>query len=274
MTRFDYFNFAGRRAVMRVDFNVPLDAEFRITDDTRIRAAVPTINKILNDGGSVVLLSHLGRPKNGPTDKYSLRHLVSSLSATFGRPVRFAATLDEATQQAPTLQPGEIMLVENLRFHPEEEAGDVAFSQRLAALGDVYVNDAFGSAHRAHASTSVMAQHFAPLNRLSGYVMQAEIDAAKRVLDNPARPYVAVMGGAKVSDKILLIERLLDKVDTLLIGGGMAYTFAKAENGSIGNSLVENDKVDLARQPIAQAKAKGVRLILPIDSTIADRFAN
>ena len=274
MTRFDSFPFAGRRVVLRVDFNVPLDAAHRVTDDTRIRAAVPTINKILADGGSVVLLSHLGRPKNGPADKYSLRHLVAGLSKTFGRPVRFAASLDEAAQQAPSLQPGELLLVENLRFHPEEEAGDVAFSQRLAALGDVYVNDAFGTAHRAHASTSVMAQHFTPENRLSGYVMQAEIDAAQRVLENPARPYVAVMGGAKVSDKILLIERLLDKVDTLIIGGGMAYTFAKAENGRVGNSLVEDDRLDLARQLIAQAKAKGVRLLLPSDSVIADRFAN
>ena len=274
MTRFDSFNFAGHRAVVRVDFNVPLDAEYRITDDTRIRAAVPTINKILSDGGAVVLLSHLGRPKNGPADKYSLKHLVAHLSQAFGRPVQFAADLDTAAQQAPQLGPGEILLVENLRFYPGEEAGDVAFSKRLAALGDVYVNDAFGTAHRAHASTAVMAQEFTPANRLSGYVMQAEIDAARRVLDNPGRPYVAVMGGAKVSDKIELIGRLLDKVDTLLIGGGMAYTFAKAENGSIGSSLVENDKLDLARQLIAQAKAKGVRMLFPVDSTIASAFAN
>ncbi len=274
MSRFDQFSFAGRRAVVRVDFNVPLDAAFHITDDTRIRAAVPTINKILQDGGSVVLMSHLGRPKNGPSDKYSLKHLVNHLSQTFGRPVQFAADVDTAIEQSAKLQPGEIMLVENLRFQPEEEAGDVVFSQKLAQLGDVYVNDAFGTAHRAHASTAVMAQSFSPENRYSGYVMQAELDAAKRVLDNPARPYVAVMGGAKVSDKILLIDQLLDKVDTLLIGGGMAYTFAKAENGSIGNSLVENDKLDLARQLIQKAKDKGVRLLLPVDSTIADRFAN
>ncbi len=274
MSRFDRFSFANRRAVVRVDFNVPLDGAYHITDDTRIRAAIPTINKILADGGAVVLMSHLGRPKNGPTEKYSLRHLVPHLSRVFGRPVQFAADLDTALAQAPQLKPGELLLVENLRFQPEEEAGDAAFAQRLAQLGDVYVNDAFGTAHRAHASTAVMAQYFSPENRLSGYVMQAEIDAAKRVLDNPARPYVAVMGGAKVSDKILLIERLLDKVDTLLIGGGMAYTFAKAEHGSIGNSLVENDKLDLARQLIEKAKAKGVKLLLPIDSTIADRFAN
>lgn len=275
MTRFDQFPFAGRRAVVRVDFNVPLEKDtYRITDDTRIRAAVPTINKILNDGGSVVLLSHLGRPKSGPADKYSLRHLVASLSQTFGRPVQFATDLDAAAQQAAQLQPGQILLVENLRFHPEEEAGDDAFARRLAALGDVYVNDAFGTAHRAHASTSVMAHTFTPENRLSGYVMQAEIDAARRVLENPARPYVAVMGGAKVSDKILLIERLLDKVDTLVIGGGMAYTFARAENGTTGNSLVEEDKIELARQLIQKAKEKGVRLLLPADSVIADRFAN
>jgi phosphoglycerate kinase len=274
MSRFDQFSFAGRRAVVRVDFNVPLDAAYHITDDTRIRAAVPTVNKILADGGSVVLMSHLGRPKNGPTDKYSLKHLVNHLSQAFGRPVQFAADVDTAIQQAANLQPGEILLVENLRFQPEEEAGDAAFSQKLAQLGDVYVNDAFGTAHRAHASTAVMAQYFNPENRYSGYVMQAELDAAKRVLDTPARPYVAVMGGAKVSDKILLIDRLLDKVDTLLIGGGMAYTFAKAENGSIGNSLVENDKLDLARQLIQKAKDKGVRLLLPVDSTIANQFAN
>ena len=274
MTRFDSFNFAGRRAVVRVDFNVPLDAEFQITDDTRIRAAVPTINRILDGGGSVVLLSHLGRPKNGPADKYSLKHLVSHLSQVFGRPVQFAVDIDTAIQQAGLLKAGEILLVENLRFQPEEEAGDVSFSRRLAQLGDVYVNDAFGTAHRAHASTAVMAEQFSSENRLSGYVMAAELEAAKRVLDAPARPYVAIMGGAKVSDKILLIERLLDKVDTLLIGGGMAYTFAKAEHGSIGNSLVENDKIDLARQLLQKAKDKGVRLLLPVDSTIADRFAN
>ncbi len=274
MTRFDSFNFAGRRAVVRVDFNVPLDAEFQITDDTRIRAAVPTINRILAGGGSVVLLSHLGRPKNGPTDKYSLKHLVNHLSQVFGRPVQFAPDIDTALHQAGLLKAGEILLVENLRFQPEEEAGDVGFSRQLAQLGDVYVNDAFGTAHRAHASTAVMAEQFSSENRLSGYVMAAELEAAKRVLDTPGRPYVAIMGGAKVSDKILLIERLLDKVDTLLIGGGMAYTFAKAEHGSIGNSLVENDKLDLARQLLQKAKDKGVRLLLPSDSTIADRFAN
>lgn len=274
MSRFDSFNFAGHRAVVRVDFNVPLDKDFQITDDTRIRAAVPTINKILTDGGSVVLLSHLGRPKNGPTDKYSLRHLVASLSQTFGRPVRFAETLTDAPLLARDLKGGDILLVENLRFHPEEEAGDAAFAKQLADLGDVYVNDAFGTAHRAHASTAVMAQYFTPENRMSGYVMEAEIQAAKRVLENPERPYVAIMGGAKVSDKILLIERLLEKVDVLLIGGGMAYTFAKAENGEVGDSLVEVDKIDLARELIQKAKDKGVKLLLPIDSTIANRFAN
>jgi len=274
MSRFDSFNFAGRRAVVRVDFNVPLDRDFRITDDTRIRAAVPTINKILNDGGSVVLLSHLGRPKNGPADKYSLRHLVAPLSQTFGRPVQFASTLDEATHKAAGLQPGQILLVENLRFHSQEEAGDPTFAQQLASLGDVYVNDAFGTAHRAHASTAVMAQYFPAESRFRGYVMDAEIEAARRVLENPERPYVAVMGGAKVSDKILLIERLLDKVDVLLIGGGMAYTFAKAEYGQVGDSLVEDDKLDLARALIQKAKDRGVRLVLPVDSVIADRFAN
>lgn len=276
MIRFDQYSFAGKKAIMRVDFNVPLDADFRITDDTRIRAAVRTINKILTDGGAVILMSHLGRPKGGYSQKYSLRHLVGPLSEVFGRPVKFAedAVGDEAVAQAAALQPGEILLLENLRFHPEEETGDEAFAEKLARLGDVYVNDAFGTAHRAHASTAVMAKHFAADNRLSGYVMQAELDNARRVLENPARPFVAVMGGAKVSDKILLIERLLDKVDTLLIGGGMAYTFAKAEYGNIGNSLVEDDKLDLARDLIKQAKEKGVNLLLPADSVIADRFAN
>ena len=276
MTRFDQYDFRGKKAVVRVDFNVPLDADYRITDDTRIRAAVPTVQRILDQGGAVILMSHLGRPKGGYEKKYSLQHLVGPLSETFGRPVQFAddAVGEEARQKAAALQPGEILLLENLRFHPEEEKGDPTYAQQLASLGDVYVNDAFGTAHRAHASTAVMAQDFSPENRLSGYVMQAELDNAKRVLDNPARPYVAIMGGAKISDKIELIGRLLDKVDVLLIGGGMSYTFAAAQGGTVGNSLLEVDKIDLARELLQQAEAKGVRLLLPTDSTIADRFAD
>ena len=214
MTRFEQFSFAGRKAVVRVDFNVPLDADHRITDDTRIRAVVPTIQHLLAQGAAVILMSHLGRPKGGFSEKYSLRHLVAPLSEVFGRPVQFAddAVGPDAQVRAANLQPGEILLLENLRFHPEEEAGDEAFAKKLAALGDVYVNDAFGTAHRAHASTAVMAHAFSPENRFSGFVMAAEIEAARRVLENPHRPYVAVMGGAKVSDKIMLIERLLDKV--------------------------------------------------------------
>ena len=269
-------NFAGRRAVVRVDFNVPLDKDLHITDDTRIRAATPTISKILKDGGSVVLLSHLGRPKGGYEEKFSLAPLVLRLSQEYGLEVRFGGDVlgDEAVGRAESLQPGQVMLMENLRFHKEEEGGDEAFAKRLAALGDIYVNDAFGTAHRAHASTAVMAHCFAPQNRVGGLLLQAEIDNAQKVLDKPERPFTAIMGGAKISDKILIIEQLLDKVDNLLIGGGMAYTFAVAQGGQVGSSLLEKDKVDLARELIEKAKAKGVNLLLPTDSVIADKFAN
>ena len=235
MQTLDQYNFAGKRALVRVDFNVPLDKDFRITDDTRIRAATPTIRKILADVGAVILMSHLGRPKGGPEDKYSLRHIANRLSQQYGAPVKYApdAVGPEAEQLAQTLQPGEILLLENLRFHPEEEKGDAAFAQRLARLGDVYVNDAFGTAHRRHASTAVVAEYF-PQARVSGYLLQSELDNAERVLNNAERPFTAIMGGAKISDKIEIIEQLLDKVDNLLIGGGMAFTFAKAQGGSIG----------------------------------------
>ncbi|MGI4738081.1 MAG: phosphoglycerate kinase [Janthinobacterium lividum] len=270
------YNFAGRRAVVRVDFNVPLDKDLRITDDTRIRAATPTIQKILADGGSVVLLSHLGRPKGGYEKKFSLESLVLRLQQEYGRDVIWGGDVlsDEATAKAQALQPGQVLLLDNVRFHPEEEAGDEAFGQKLARLGDVYVNDAFGAAHRRHASTAVMAHSFAPQDRVGGLLLQGELDNAQKVLDNPEHPFTAIMGGAKISDKILLIERLLDKVDNLLIGGGMAYTFAVAQGGSIGNSLVEADKVELAKRLIAKAEEKGVNLMLPGDSLIADRFAN
>jgi phosphoglycerate kinase len=276
MNTLDTYNFAGKRAVMRVDFNVPLDKDLRITDDTRIRMATRSVMKILNDGGSVVLLSHLGRPKGGYEQKYSLEALVARLSQEYGREVQFGGDVlgAEAAQQAAALQPGDVLLLDNVRFYKEEEAGDPAFAAKLAALGTVYVNDAFGTAHRAHASTAVMANSFAPQDRVGGYLLQSEIDNAKKVLQNAERPFTAIMGGAKISDKILIIEKLLDKVDNLLIGGGMAYTFAVAENGHVGSSLLEADKVDLARQLIQKAKDKGVNLMLPADSLIADRFAN
>lgn len=240
MKTIDEYNFAGKKALVRVDFNVPLDADYRITDDTRIRAAVPTIQKILADGGAVILMSHLGRPKTGPEEKYSLKHLVNRLSQEFNTNVLFAEDCvgPQAAQLAHELKPGEILLLENLRFHKAEEKGDADFAKELATLGDVYVNDAFGTAHREHASTAVIARYF-PQDKLMGYVMNAELENARRVLGNAERPYTAIMGGAKISDKILIIEKLMDRVDNLLIGGGMSYTFVKADGGQIGSSLVE-----------------------------------
>lgn len=268
------FNFSGKKVLIRVDFNVPLDGEFNITDDTRIKAAVPTVQKILDEGGAVVLMSHLGRPKGGPEDKYSLKHLVFHLSQVFDQQVKFAADCIGADAEAlsSSLQPGQVLLLENLRFYDEETAGDVDFAKKLSAHGDIYINDAFGTAHRAHASTSIIAQFFE--EKGCGYVMQAELDNAQKVLDNAQKPYTAIMGGAKISDKILIIERLLEKVDNLVIGGGMAYTFFKAMGGNIGNSLLEADKLDLASELIKKAKELGVNLMLPIDSVIADAFSN
>ena len=274
MKTIDDLNFSGKKALIRVDFNVPLDENFNITDDNRIQGALPTIKKILNDGGSVILMSHLGRPKDGPTDKYSLKHIVKHLSQVLDREVAFADDCigEQAVQKAAALKNGDVLLLENLRFYKEEEKGDEAFAEKLSKLGDVYVNDAFGTAHRAHASTAVIAKFF-PSAKYFGYLMAGELANAEKVLNNPERPFTAIMGGAKVSDKILLIEKLLDKVDNLLIGGGMAYTFAKAQGGSIGNSLVEQDKLDLALELIEKAKNKGVKLILPTDSVIADAFS-
>ncbi len=274
MKTVDNFNFNSHKALIRVDFNVPLDDNFAITDDTRMRAALPTINKILNDGGAVILMSHLGRPKSGPEDRYSLRYIIAPLEALTGRKVQFAADCIgvEATEKAAALKPGEILLLENLRFYKEEEKGDVAFADKLGKLGDVYVNDAFGTAHRAHASTAVIAQFF-PENKYFGYLMASELENAEHILNHAERPFTAVMGGSKVSDKIELIEKLLDRVDNLIIGGGMAYTFAKALGGTIGNSLVELDKLPLALELIQKAKDKNVKLQLPIDTVIADRFA-
>lgn len=265
-------NFSGKRALIRVDFNVPLDKSFNVTDDNRIRATIPTLNKILKDGGSCVLMSHLGRPKEGPEDKFSLKHTITTLEQLLGRSVQFANDCigEEAITKAAALKPGEVLLLENLRFYKQEEKGDLAFAEKLSKLGDVYVNDAFGTAHRAHASTTIVAQFFK--DKAAGYVMGAELANAKKVLENAEKPFTAIMGGAKISDKILIIEQLLDKVNHLIIGGGMAYTFFKAMGGSIGNSLVEADKLDLAKELIQKAKAKGVDLHLPIDSIIADKF--
>ena len=272
------FNFSGKRALVRVDFNVPLDKDYKITDFTRIRAVIPTIAKILGDGGSVVLMSHLGRPKGNPEgsfeEKYSLKHLQKPLSEIFGVEVKFADDCvgEQAKSLSQGLKAGEILLLENLRFYKEEGKGDVSFAEKLSKFGDVYVNDAFGTAHRAHSSTAVVAQFFK--DKICGLVMQAELDNAKKVLDNAEKPFTAIMGGAKVSDKIELIEKLLDKVDNLIIGGGMTYTFVKAQGGNIGNSLVEADKLDLALYLIKKAKEKGVNLMLPQDSIIADAFSN
>lgn len=271
----DSFRFAGKKALVRVDFNVPLDDQYRITDDSRIQGALPTIGKILKDGGAVILMSHFGRPKGQPVEKYSLKHVVKHLSDLVGQQVQFVSDCigPQVEHAVAALRSGQVLLIENLRFHPEEEKGDKAFAAELAGLGDIYVNDAFGAAHRAHASTSVIAQFF-PGAKCVGYLMAAELQNAEKVINHAARPFTAIMGGAKVSDKIELIERLLEKVDHLIIGGGMAYTFAKAQGGHIGKSLVEEDKLDLARHLIEKAKAKGVNLALPVDSVIADRFSN
>jgi phosphoglycerate kinase len=276
MSRFSNHNFKGQRALIRVDFNVPLDASYKITDDTRMRATIPTIQKVLKDGGSVILMSHLGRPKDGPADKYSLKHLVAHLGELLGGiPVKFADDCigASAVELAAALRPGEVLLLENLRFYKEEEKGDPAFAEKLSKLGDIYVNDAFGTAHRAHASTAVIAQYFPGDKKMFGYVMEGEVSSAEKVLHNSEKPFVAIIGGAKVSDKILILENLLDKATDVIIGGGMAYTFMKAQGGEIGNSLCENERLETAKQLLAKAEAKGVCIHLPSDSTIADKFA-
>jgi len=275
MKTVDQFDFKDKKAIVRVDFNVPLDADFNITDDKRMRAALPTIKKILNDGGSVILMSHLGRPKDGPTDKYSLKHIVADLSRMLSLTVKFADDCigEDAVNKAGNLYPGDVLLLENLRFYKEEEKGDVAFAEKLSKLAEVYVNDAFGTAHRAHASTAVIAQFF-PEKKYFGYLMAEEIKNAEKVINGAEKPFTAIMGGAKVSDKILLIESLLEKVDNLIIGGGMAYTFAKAQGGEIGTSLLEADRMPLCLELLEKAKAKGVNIILPVDTVIADKFDN
>ena len=275
MKTVDNYNFAGQKALIRVDFNVPLDAQYNITDDTRIRAALPTINKILKDGGAVILMSHLGRPKEGPTEKYSLKHTINHLSKLLNVPVSFASDCvgDVATTAAKALKSGEVLLLENLRFHKQEEKGDVDFAKQLSTLGTFYVNDAFGTAHRAHASTAVIAQFF-PNNKCFGYVMSGEIASVNKVLNGAVKPFTAIMGGAKVSDKILILEQLINKADNIIIGGGMAFTFVKAQGGQIGKSLVEEEKLETALNILKTAKAKGVNIYIPVDAIVADNFSN
>ena len=276
MSQFSSHSFAGQKALIRVDFNVPLDDAYNITDDTRMRATIPTIQKIIKDGGSVILMSHLGRPKDGPTPKYSLIHIVGHLSKLLSVEVQFANDCigEEAVNKAAALQPEQVLLLENLRFYKEEEKGDEAFAQKLSKLGTVYVNDAFGTAHRAHASTAVIAQFFAPGSKMFGLVMNAEVASAEKVLHGSEKPFTAIIGGAKVSDKILIIENLLDRATDIIIGGGMAYTFFKAQGGTIGTSICEDDRMPLALEILAKAKAKGVNIHLPVDNIITTEFSN
>jgi phosphoglycerate kinase len=274
MLTVDQFDFKNEKVLIRVDFNVPLNAEFQITDDSRMTAAVPTIQKILKDGGSVILMSHLGRPKEGPEDKFSLRHIVAHLSHLLDTPVQFANDCigQEAADKAAALQAGEVLLLENLRFYKEETKGDRDFTAKLAALGTFYVNDAFGTAHRAHASTAIIAEFF-PGKRAFGYIMGKEVANADKVMRSPMRPLTAIVGGAKVSDKILIVENLINTADNIIIGGGMAYTFFKAMGGRIGSSLCEEERLDTCRDILARAKEKGVNIYLPQDSVCADAFS-
>lgn len=274
MITIDQYSFEGEKALIRVDFNVPLNAEFQITDDSRMTAAVPTIKKILSEGGAVILMSHLGRPKEGPEDRFSLRHLVPHLSALLGVHVKFANDCigETCEEMAAALQPGEVLMLENLRFYKAETKGDRDFAKKLASLGTFYVNDAFGTAHRAHASTAIIADFF-PGKRAFGYIMAREMDNANKVMQNPARPFTAIVGGAKVSDKILIVENLMKVADNIIIGGGMAYTFFKADGGKIGASLCEDERLETCREIIAKAKEAGVNIYLPKDSVCADKFA-
>lgn len=280
----EQINFAGKRAIIRVDFNVPLDKKtLAVTDDTRLRGALPTIQKIVKDGGSVVLMSHLGRPlkklkEDGTVDyeKHTLKNVLPALNSLLGVEAKFATDCvsDEAFDLSANLQNGEVLLLENLRFYKEEEKGDAGFAEKLSKHGHVYVNDAFGTAHRAHASTTIVANFFEPGKKVFGYLMKAEVENAQKVLTKAERPFTAILGGAKVSDKILIIENLLHVANHIIIGGGMAYTFFKAQGGIVGSSLCEDDKLDLAKELLARAAARGVKILLPIDSVIADKFAN
>ena len=297
MQTIDQFNFAGKKAFVRVDFNVPVDENFNITDDNRIRAALPTLKKILADGGSLIIGSHMGRPKKNPDPKYSLKVIVDHVSKLLGVPVQFAPDCQQADAQVAALKPGEALLLENLRFYAEEEGkarglaedasdeekaaakkaikeSQKAFTAKLASYADCYVNDAFGTAHRAHASTALIAKHFAESDKMFGYLMEKEVKAVEQVMSNTVRPFTAIMGGSKVSSKIEIIENLLSKVDNLIIAGGMTYTFIKAQGGKIGHSICEDDKLELALELMEKAKANNVKLVMAVDAKIADDFSN
>jgi phosphoglycerate kinase len=275
MQNINNYNFSGKKALIRVDFNVPLNDNFEVTDNTRISSAIKTIKKILNSNGSVILMSHLGRPKDGPEAKFSLKHIVLEIEKLLNQKIAFANDCigSEAIEKAKNLKAGEVLLLENLRFYREETKGDADFAKSLADLGDVYVNDAFGTAHRAHASTAIIAQFF-PNDKMFGYLIEKEIESVSKIMKEGERPITAIIGGAKVSSKIIIIENLLDQVDNLIIGGGMAYTFAKALGGKVGSSLVENDFLETALEVIEKAKNKGVKILIPIDSIVADNFSN
>jgi phosphoglycerate kinase len=275
MQTIENYNFSGKKALIRVDFNVPLDENFNITDDTRMTAALPTIRQVIDNGGSAIIMSHLGRPKKGPEDKFSMKHLVPHLSTLLGGiEIKIAPDcIGAATKNiADSLKPGEVLVLENLRFHPEEEGGDAAFAKELAANGDCWINDAFGTAHRAHASTAVIAQYF-PNDKLFGYLIESEVKSLDKVLKAPKRPFTAIMGGSKVSSKITIIENLLNSVDNLIIGGGMTYTFMKAQGGKIGRSLCEDEYLGLALEILEKAEKKGVKIILAVDTVEADDFS-
>ena len=269
------FNFKDKKALVRVDFNVPQNANLKVTDSTRIQAVKPTIDKILNDGGSVILMTHLGRPKGKNTEEFSLKNILSEIEKVLEKSIKFCSNCvgEEAKKMSADLQPGEVLLLENLRFHNEEENGDEAFAKQLADLGDAYVNDAFGTAHRAHASTAIIAQYF-PLTKFFGLLMSRELEAIDKVLKSGEKPITAILGGSKVSSKITIIENMLPAIDNLIIGGGMAFTFIRALGGEIGNSLVEVDKQTLALEILEKAKSQNVAVYLPIDSVIADDFNN
>jgi phosphoglycerate kinase len=276
MSTFSDYNFSGKKALVRVDYNVPLNDKYEITDDTRMKASLPTVRKILDGGGSVILMSHLGRPKEGPTEKYSLKHLVEPLRKMLGGiNVQFAADCvgEVAANMTGALKPGEVLLLENLRFYKQEEKGDESFAEKLAKLGDVYINDAFGTAHRAHASTAVIAKFFAPGEKMFGLLMESEVKSAEKIMHAAEKPFTAIIGGAKVSDKILIIENLMERATDIIIGGGMAYTFMKAQGGNIGKSLCEEDRLDTALELLKKATDKGVCIHLPPDSVIANKFA-
>jgi len=276
MATIDTYDFSGKRALIRVDFNVPMNKEtLSVTDNTRIKAAIPTIKKVLSEGGSVILMSHMGRPKLGPEPRFSLENIVSEIEKELGQEVTFAGDCigKKAFDATSNLDPGKVVLLENLRFYPHEKAGDKSFAEKLSKHGDLYINDAFGTAHRAHASTTVVAEFF-PNDKMFGFLIEKEIISVDKVLNSNDKPLTAIVGGAKVSSKITIINKLIDKVDNLIIGGGMAYTFAKAKGGQVGNSLVEDDYLDMANEIMANAKTKGVNLLIPVDTVIADSFSN